>query len=455
MEKRTKIQWAACLSISMLMLIACADYLDVKPNRSLATPNTLKDLRAILDNETRRNVNFPVAGDIASDYYYLDDMDFLALGIDARSNYLWHSDTEIELDWYYMYLNIFDSNVVLEQVDDAALGNLSEADRDRIKGTALFYRGWCFFQLAQLFAPSYEVSRANDLLGVPLRLSPDIEYATYRASLSETYSQILDDLITSAALLPRNTPVAVQPDKAASHAALARVYLIMGDYQNSLLHANASLELHDNLINYSELSLSVNKPIAVLNEEVIWHAQASNGGGVFVAPRAKVNPKLYALYDEGDLRKQAYFQEAANGKFYFKGDYGTNVGVPFAGLATDEVILTKAECLARLGKVDSAIETLNELLETRWEKDKYDPLYADGVADALKLIINERFKGLAFRAGIRWSDLRRLNNEPEFAQVITREIEGVTYSLQPDDNRYTFLIPNSVVQMTDVAQNNR
>lgn len=457
MNKKPNYLYTAGVALCAVLFSGCTAYLDVKPDRSLAIPHTLKDLQAILDNETRRNASYPFSGDIGSDYYYLGDADFAARNEEARSLYLWHPEALAEQDWQSAYTKIFDVNVVLEAVDDAEHGNLPESSRGHIKGTALFFRGWLIFQLAQLFAPPYEPATAAQLPGIPVRLTANIEAPTTRASIAETYRQVIEDLEGAASLLPATSAVATRPAKAAAHAALARVYLIMGDYARSLQQAEASLALHDALMDFNELSTSANKPISVLNSEVLVHMQLPNGGGGFANTRAKVDPELHARYVDGDLRREIYFKPNTDGSYRFTGDYGTSTTAttPFCGLATDEVYLTKAECLARLGDAPAAMETLNTLLKTRWEAERFTPYVIDDPDEVLDVVINERYKELAFRGGIRWSDLRRLNRETRFAKVLTRVIDGTTYELPPNDPRYTLLIPQSVIDQTGIEQNSR
>lgn len=448
-----------CLLIGLFVIGACADYLDEKPVRSLAIPNTLRDLQAILDNETRRNTLYPYAGDVAADYYYLDEAGFNQLNdaFGARNIYLWEPDAVADRDWSNMYLNIFDVNVVLEKIDGVDLGGLTELNRQYVKGGALFFRGLAFYHLAQIFAPPYDNLKANQALGIPLKLSPNIETPTTRATLAATYNQIIRDLEESVELLPAETPVPVKPTKAAAHAALAKVFLVMEDYKKSLEHASACLDLYNELIDFNDLDPTAAKPIPALNKEVLLHLQMPNGGGGFNNTRAKVNPALYALYASGDLRKEIFFKENIDDSYRFTGDYGTSptVSAPFCGLATNEVYLIKAECLARLGQTKSAIDTLNVLLKKRWEANLFEPYAVYDAEDALKLIIKEREKELALRGGVRWTDLRRLNNDDRFKRTLTRELGGITYILPPGDNRYTFLIPASVVQESAVPQNER
>lgn len=445
------------IAVSGMTLESCTDYLSVRPDRSLAVPQTLKDLQAILHNETGRNTNYPYTGEIGSDYFYLSDADFYGRNEETRNLYIWDPQAQAEQDWLNAYFRVFDLNVVLDAVDVAQRGSLNESVRGEIRGAALFFRGWLFFQLAQLYAPPYEADKVDKLLGIPIRLTPNIEAPTIRATLSETYNQITEDLESAAKLLPATTTLATKPSKATAHAALARVYLNMGDYANSLRHAEASLSINNVLMDFNALSLTESKPIPVLNEEVLIHLLLPNGGGVFSNTRAKVDPELFASYHVDDLRRGIFFKPNADGTYRFTGDYGRSADatIPFCGLATDEVYLTKAECLARIGDTESALATLNQLLVTRWADGRFVPYTAASPDETLALIIAERHKELAFRGGIRWGDLKRLNLEPQFARTLTRQIDGLVYTLEPNDPRYTLLIPESVIFNTGITQNGR
>ena len=79
---------------------------------------------------------------------------------------------------------------------------------------------------------------------------------------------------------------------------------------------------------------------------------------------------------------------------------------------------------------------------------------ASGTDDALKKILTERRKELLLR-GIRWTDLRRLNYDSQFATTLTRVVNTQIITLMPNDNRYVYPIPNDEILYSGVTQNPR
>src|SRR4051794_5490712 len=97
------------------------------------------------------------------------------------------------------------------------------------------------------------------------------------------------------------------------------------------------------------------------------------------------------------------------------------------------------------------MEDVNVLLGQRYRKG-FVPLVAANAKQALAIVLQERRKELLFR-GLRWTDLRRLSHDIDYAQTITRVIDGTTYTLEPNSFRYTFPIPDDIIQITGIAQN--
>jgi len=170
---------------------------------------------------------------------------------------------------------------------------------------------------------------------------------------------------------------------------------------------------------------------------------------MFTGTKGKIDSLLYQSYSDSDLRKTIFFKK--NTGFYtFKGSYeGSNT--MFSGLATDEVMLMRAECLARSGNAGAAIDVLNSLLITRWKSNYFVPLTAIDAKDALAKILLERRKEL-LRRGFRWMDIKRLNKEGENI-VMSRVVAGQTYTITANSLRYTFPIPDDIILLTGMQQN--
>ncbi|QEC52893.1 SusD-like starch-binding protein associating with outer membrane [Anseongella ginsenosidimutans] len=448
--------WAA-FSIGTLFVCGCSDYLSVKPDQSLAVPNKLQDLQAILHYESHMIENYPSRGAYGADYYYLTDASWESLNEYGRAVYLWdQAAAGLDLyyyDWSSSYQRIFDCNVVLDNIEDVALGSLTEGDRERVKGSAYFFRGWTFYHLAQIFAPQYDPGIGADMFGIPLRLTSDINDPTVRSSLNDTYGRIIQDLKSAANLLPVGTAYPTQPSKPAVYGALAKVYLVMGDYELAAKYADSCLALRPDLVDYNTLDIEAEIPFEVFNEEVLLHTTISNSSAIFFPNYAVVDSNLYKAYAKDDLRKNLFFLQNDNGTYSFKGNYAANQYLLFNGIATDEIYLIRAEANVRAGNVPEARDDINKLLVNRWKTGNFEPVTTNDAEELLMRILEERRKELAFRGGIRWSDLRRLNTDPKFETSLTRRIMGKDYQLQPGDSRYTFHIPLDIIELTGIQQN--
>ncbi|MBD1432942.1 RagB/SusD family nutrient uptake outer membrane protein [Sphingobacterium sp. DN00404] len=434
----------------------CAAFLEEKPDKSLALADGLKELQAILDYEVGMNQNYPAAGDIASPYFYLTEADWSARTEITREIYSWNEKADNSQDWHNAYTRIFYANVVLDQIDDVALKGEREQDRTAIKGSALFFRGWNFFQLSQIYTPPY-MEDGDGQWGIPLRLGADINIVTERSTISETFNQIVSDLTYASQTLPEQTVVPNRPSRAAAYAALSIVYLSLDDFLTAEKYADSCLMLQSDLIDYNFVDGSMVNPFPIFNEEVIFHATMFGTAQVFYRNRAKITEELFDTHDETDLRRTVFYSEQADGSFTFKGDYSgsSTSGLPFCGIATDEMYLIKAECAARLEKNEVALKYLNEFMLMRYDSAIFEAFDSNDALEILDKTISERKKQLAFRGGVSWRDLRRLNREERYRQTLVREIGGDRYTLGPNDKRYAFLIPVSVVQMSGIQQNER
>jgi hypothetical protein len=328
-----------------------------------------------------------------------------------------------------------------------------------LKGAALFTRAFAFYNLAQLFAPAYSTVSAGTDLGIPLRLSSDINAVSVRSTVQQTYDRILNDLHGAEALLPSIVPYANRnrPSRPAAQALLARVYLSQRNYPLATSSANSCLQNFPNsLFYYDSLDITVPYPISQLNSETLYQGTFLNYTQALVGlfyPQCVIDSTLYRSYDSNDLRRSFFYKTTSAGSPFLRGSYNGGV-YPFGGLASDEVYLIRAEGRARAGDVSGAMDDLNTLLKTRWKTGTFKDFTASSAKEALDTVLLERRKELAFR-GLRWTDLRRLNKEGADI-TFTRNLNGKYYYLRPGDSLfYTLPIPPDVIAISHMAQNVR
>jgi hypothetical protein len=440
-----------------IIAVSCKkDWIEEKSNKNVDVPTSVKDFQALLDKSDVMNDQHPLLGEISSDNYYLTNTMWQAWGVDPRNAYTWnkdiYSDVSSDINWNYPYRQVFYSNVVLDDIDKVGSVDIGTPAWNNVKGSAFYFRADGFFNVSQIYTKPYSLTFPDEL-GIPLRLKADPNEASVRAGLQETYQQILSDLHTAAGYLPVVPQFKHRPSKPAAYALLSRVYLVMQDYSHALLYADSCLKMYDSLLDYNTLNASANYPIPGLNREVLFQASLPNE---LFSTKVIVDSNLYKSYNVNDLRQKMFFKTNPNGRMMFVGTYTGNIASAlnfFGGLATDEVYLTRAECLARTGNISSAMNDLNALMIKRFKTGTFIPFTAANTSEALNLILQERRKETLFR-GLRWLDLRRLNSEGANI-VLTRNINNETYTLQPNSPRYVLPIPPDIVRFTGIPQNER
>lgn len=455
----------ALLLASIGLLAGCKkkdDFLDKKPNTGLVVPSTLADFQALLDNGQVFNLT-PVLGEMSADNFYLTYNFWQNLDIVEQNAYVWApniygSQTTVD-DWNIPYKQVFYANVVLDGLPNIKTDTTTVAQWNALEGTALFNRAYAFYNVAQLFSPVYDSATANTDLGVPLRLHSDINAPSTRASVQETYTQIINDLKQALPLLPSTIPQTNRnrPSQPAVWAMLARVYLSMRAYTQAGSCANNALGLYSKLLVYDTLTAGTNFPVkSPNNEEALYqssfltYTKALQG---VVYPQCMIDSTLYRAYDSNDLRRVIFYKTTSSGVPYLKGSYAGGI-TPFSGLANDEMYLIRSECYARAGRMTDAINDLDTLLTYRWKKGTFPGVTVSSPEQAKAIILQERRKELAFR-GIRWTDLRRLNKEAGNSTTLTRNLNGTSITLSPGDLRYTLTIPPDVIALGGIPQNPR
>ena len=282
-----------------------------------------------------------------------------------------------------------------------------------------------------------------------------MDYKSVRASIKQSYDQIISDYKLAIAYLPSSEILKGRPHKAAAYSGLARVYLDIQEYELAYAYADSCLQLKDELLNYKELDQTAGFPMARFNKEVLFPATGLFSGALGQS-FARVDSNLYKLYSSHDYRIAMFFRhnDFDSGTYAFKGSYDNSDAQPFVGLTTSEVYLIRAESAVRTGKVNQALSDINMLLKNRIDANHFSPIAETDPDKLLRIVLEERRKELIFR-GQRWSDLKRLNQDDRFKKTLVRVIDGKEYRLEPNSLKYAHLIPELVISESGMAQNKR
>ncbi len=439
--------WSLCCQ-------SCTKFLDEKPQLSAATPDKEEDLRALLDFESQINLYYPGLIELGTDDYYLNNDTYNNMLASFQEAYRWDKEmitTDVAY-WRACYNTIMIANIVLEGVE-----RLKPIKNKDIEGEALFVRGLAHFYAAQLYCPLYNKA-VDSPFGLPIRLTSDFNVPVTRATVHDTYKQIIDDIKGAIPYLRDQAAEINRPGKRAAYAALARIYLSIADYEQARYYANECLRINADLMDFNTIDAKLNYPITPKNVEMIYYGSTISGSAALNSSRARIPMEVYNLFDANDLRKLIYFKSVNATEYAFKGYYSGRSATYFAGFANDELFLIRAECNTRLGATEAALVDINKLLEHRIRKGSFTELKLSDPKDLLLFILNERRKEMLFR-GVRWSDLKRLNLEPNHAVNLVREVttngETKRYELPANDARYLYPIPAEVISQSNIEQNPR
>ncbi|NTE05600.1 RagB/SusD family nutrient uptake outer membrane protein [Agrobacterium tumefaciens] len=452
MKKYQKIVlYPAIFLLSLICFSGCKKYLDEKPDQQLSTIETTEDMQALLDNYLKINFNDPgVANSCTDDYYVTNDV-FNARAEQDRNLYLWKTENNfapLSPHWASSYELVYICNAILDAVAQKNNHIIPDAKLKYIVAQSRFHRSRAFLNVISIWTKAYNQGSAAADLGIPLRLDADFNKTSVRASLAESYDQVLNDLKAAIVDLPIKDVSVIRPSKVAAYGLLSRTYLQMRNYIQAGLYADSALQIQNTLMDFNTLNAAANFPIAQQNAEVLFDSRAVATATGSQA-RALISPDLYNLYGNNDLRKTVFFR-ASGTAYIFKGYYAGGPSV-FNGVATDELLLTRAECLTRQNKINEALTDLNRLLINRYRKGTFVPYVNLTQATLLALIKVERRKELAFRT-LRWGDIKRWNMEGD-GIVLSRTVNGEQTILAPNSLRYALPFPEDVIALTGMQQN--
>ncbi|ULT39621.1 hypothetical protein KRR40_32530 [Niabella defluvii] len=113
---------------------------------------------------------------------------------------------------------------------------------------------------------------------------------------------------------------------------------------------NALRNTNSQLIDFNTLDPNSDFPIPTVNnvsqEMMLWSVMLYTDQ--LDQSMAKIDPTLYNIYDNEDLRKVIYFGDNNDGSYFFKGAHLGTSGLTNSPTPA-ELLLTISECNARLG----------------------------------------------------------------------------------------------------------
>lgn len=465
MKKVTTIL-AICV---VVMLTGCNDFLDIKP-KGEKIPKTVTDYETLLNYESVQKVSDTYPTYLTDDVYLPDVAQGTATpGLNSVEQsilnlYLFKKDVfgEAQDDgfWFASYNRIYYYNTVIDNIMNAE--GPSEQQKHSIRAEALISRALEYLYLVNGYAKHYDVRTAETDPGVPLILDEDISKKDLvRASVKDVYAQIQSDL---QAALP-NLPVqpkgnAFRASKAAGYGILAKMYLYMGNYTEALKAANEVLAINNSLLDLKKYAVvkvqssigRTNVPQDIDNPENIYIKFAPYVYGL--SSKVFGSDELISLFSEDDMRLQIYFtknfRNIPTDKYVWAPYLRANLAV-----SSPEIYLIAAECEAREGSVERAMALINKLRDNRI-KNNTDVVATDR-NDALQKVLEERRRELAMSGMVRYIDLKRLNQESQFAKTVTHVTGEGTFSLEPNSPLYVLPIPAKVMRFNknSMKQNER
>ncbi|MBF1607275.1 RagB/SusD family nutrient uptake outer membrane protein [Prevotella melaninogenica] len=453
----------------VVMLTGCNDYLDIKP-KGEKIPTTVSDYETLLNYESVQKVSDTYPAYLTDDVFLPDVAEGTATpGLNSvdqsiRNLYLFKKevfgDAQDDGFWFASYNRIYYYNTVIDNIMNA--DGSDEQQKLSIRAEALISRALEYLYLVNGYAKYYDVRTAESDPGVPLILDEDISKKNLvRASVKDVYAQIQSDLQTALPNLPMQAKGnAFRASKAAGYGVLAKMYLYMGNYTEALKAANAVLEMNNSLLDLKKYAVvkpqssigRTNVPQDIDNPENIYIKFAPYVYGL--SSKVFGSDELISLFSEDDMRLQVYFtknfRNIPTDKYVWAPYLRANLAV-----SSPEIYLIAAECEAREGSIERAIALINKLRDNRIKNNT--DIVATDRNDALQKVLEERRRELAMSGMVRYIDLKRLNQESQFAKTVTHVTGEGTFRLEPNSPLYVLPIPAKVMRFNknSMKQNER
>lgn len=338
---------------------------------------------------------------------YADELTLYGGEVNFYNNALLPSGSEVSELWDSSYNSIYAANAVIAGVGNSV--SLATADRDQLKGEALFVRALIHFYLMNSFG------------AIPYIRTTDYEQnrVVHRIPENEVYLLIKADLEEAIALLPEEYVSAerVRPNKWTAEALLARVNLYMQVWDEASNAASAVLNQTGLYVAEADLD----KIFLKESTTTIWQLMPKIPGGntmeaetfSFVSgppPLSALSNTLMEAFTPDDQRKGHWITTVTDGtdvwyhasKYKAVANTGSSVEYSIVFRLAEQYLI-RAEARAHQGDLIGAKEDLNIIRHTAGLADT-EATTATAIIDA---VIAERRLELFTEFGHRFFDLKR------------------------------------------------
>lgn len=450
-------------SLLILSAASCEEYTDLTPKGSLV----IETADQFLETVSLPNRGYPI-----NNFQYLSDDQWMKEGdvigktpniniinftFDETTDRVSLLNTSSFYNQAYTYINRW--NTIISLVEDS---KGDTGTKQLAKAEAKIYRAYDHFLLINTYAKAYDPQTAATDGGICIMDKFDLEAQPAKSTVAEVYAFIQKD-IDEALLYLKEKPMDVyHPSLAFAYAFKAKVHLFKREIASAQAAAEKSLSYNSqifDMVAYNTQGGPNVVPVpAANNVEVLSYMYMTGYTEMNFAYQYIISPELRTLFGTNDARFNLFFNTASTTNL----DQGSNTAYwatvytkffyPTVGMKTTEVYLMLAECYARENKLTEAVDVLNTLRAKRILSGTVNLAVPATRKETMELVINERRKELLLGFN-RFFDLKRLNNETEYAKTVTRVFPIVnktvpqkTYTLQPNSRLYIIPFPLSVLQ---------
>jgi len=383
------------IALASFSLLACKDFLDVKPTNSTdssVTIQTIADAEVMINGLSQKLIQSTLYG--RNMLLYADakggDLTIVSQGRGLDALYVFNHSVNTNSYsgfWTDGYNAILQTNNIIKSINELE-ANGTELDFRNYKGQALTLRALLHFDLVRLYGKTY--TEDPNSLGIPIvtELLPT-SAQPLRNTVSEVYTQIEEDLLEAAPLLSK-TKSSGYVNYYANQAILARVYMTMGDFDKALSAA-------EEIIDSDEYSLYSN------NEWVTsWKSQYAKES-IYEINIAK---------DQGDLGTSSlafYYMksrdENALGNFtasdYFLDRLNQDETDVRWGVFTEDELGRQASCYKYAGSVDKSGDGKDTYTAVNIKVIRLSEIYLIAAESALKKSSPDKIKAANYLNEIR------------------------------------------------------